>query len=397
MLVRRRRKTVILAAIGLGLCAGLVAAAAPAQDAAALTPEQRRIFATHVSPVPLPAGARFARAEPSSAPRVLPGAPFPADFVWTIDGASLALDDYLRRHPIVALLIVRDGQLLVERYRHGASAESLFLSNSIAKSFAGLGVLHAIAERRLAPDDRIDRHVPALAGRPVGATTIRDNLRMGTGLRYVESYTRDDDHARFGRAVAQSGVLAALAEIAGEPVAAPGARFSYAGFSTAALVQALERQSGQSFAAFFGERVWRRIGSEAPVHFLVDRTGASLGYCCAFARARDYARLGVAIAESGPAVPPSFLAETADSRALAPPFRPTPSRHGYANQFWVSGGPGATLSMVGIRGQHVFVDPARRLVFVQFTASERLRADETNLARERYAFWAALQRRFERR
>lgn len=384
------------AALAVAVSLGLAVPCAVAQDAGVLTPDQRRVFETHVISAPLLRSARFTISDASERPRNLSSGAFPSDFTWTADGVSRTLDDYLARHPVTALLVAHDGRLLVERYRHGAGANSLFLSNSIAKSFVGLGLLHAIEERRVKLDDRIDRFVPALAGRPVGATTIRDNLRMGTGLPYVESYTPDDDHARFGRTVRGPGVVAALAGVGEGHAVDPGTRFSYGGFSTAALAAVLERETGQSFAAYFADRVWRRIGSEAPLYWQVDRAHATLGYCCAFARARDYLRLAITLAEGGPAVPSTFVPQTTEPAALDPPFRPTTGRAGYANQFWVTTGPRATLMMVGVRGQHVFIDTARRLVFVQFAASEQRLAGHTSLLRDRSALWAALQLRFDR-
>jgi len=386
--------------IGVTACcflAILSAVSVEAQSLPELTAEQRRILSTHVLTDQILTDRRFSRAASSETPRVLPITPFPDGFTFSIEGHAQTIDEYMRRHPVTALLIAHDGNLIFERYQHGAGAASFFLSNSIAKSLVGLSVLHAIAEGVVDLDDRIDRHIPALATSPVGATTIRDNLRMGTGLSFVENYSGNDDLERFGRSVRSSGVATALREITGMPAVPHGTRFAYAGFSTAALALATEGAVRRPLAAYFADRVWRRIGSEAPISFRIDPRGAALGYCCTYARARDYLRLGMALAEGGPASPPRFLDQTARVDLLDRPFRPSQSRLGYANQFWVSAGRRATLYMLGVRGQHVMIDPARRLVFVQFSVSERVLASETGLLRDRNALWAALQTRFERR
>jgi CubicO group peptidase (beta-lactamase class C family) len=46
--------------------------------------------------------------------------------------------------------------------------------------------------------------------------------------------------------------------------------------------------------------------------------------------------------------------------------------------------------MLGVYGQHLFVDPELRLVMVQTSANQTASVAKTSLGRERNAFWRGL-------
>ena len=68
----------------------------------------------------------------------------------------------------------------------------------MAKSIVSIAVGMALAEKKIASlDDTIARYVPKLAGNPYGETTIRNMLRMASGVPFQEVYDGNDDLARF--------------------------------------------------------------------------------------------------------------------------------------------------------------------------------------------------------
>jgi len=117
------------------LCASPVAHSAPA-----LSPAQQRLLELHVRDVVSKThGHRWA--EIKAGQLVLPleastadgEAPVPQEL---LDGIS----SYLAQQPITALLIAKNGRLVVERYQYGASPSTWMLSNSMAKSLTGIAV-----------------------------------------------------------------------------------------------------------------------------------------------------------------------------------------------------------------------------------------------------------------
>lgn len=404
---RRRGAAVLAAALLLAACAAPPPAAppptaslpaAPPADLHPLTELERRQLDRHVRlrQAPPPRSRTLAAA---AQPMVLAQAAREPDIRWNLDGQVLTLDDYLRRQPVTALLVARGDQILVERYAFGRSAAHHFLSNSMAKSVAGLGLGLARAEGRLTTlEQPLQALVPALAGTAYGETTLRNLMRMGSGVKYLETYEPGDDSTRFGAGVRQSGIVQAARGF-DEREAAQGTRFNYASIETALAGAALRAAVDQGLAEYLGPRLWQAIGAEAPADWLADPTGLEMAHCCLYARPRDWLRLGLVLAHDGrrpdtgaQVFEREFLLEATDWRRFDPPFRPRAGSWGYSHFFWVLPGPARRFALLGVHGQAIFVDPAQRLVMVHLAAAERPRIAETTMARERFVFWQGLLR-----
>jgi CubicO group peptidase (beta-lactamase class C family) len=112
------------------------------------------------------------------------------DIRWNAKGASnLTVDDYLARQRIMGLIVVKDRVVQVERYQYDRKASDRFTSNSMAKSITALAV--GIAQRESlidSLDDVAERYAPQLQGSVVGNTTVRNLLRMASGMTYDQTY-----------------------------------------------------------------------------------------------------------------------------------------------------------------------------------------------------------------
>ena len=96
---------------------------------------------------------------------------------------TLALDDFLARQRVTGLLLIKDGEVLVERYQYDRTPAHRFVSHSMAKSIVSIAVGMALAEGKIASlDDTVAKYVPKLAGIPYGETSIRNVLRMSSGV-----------------------------------------------------------------------------------------------------------------------------------------------------------------------------------------------------------------------
>ena len=61
---------------------------------------------------------------PATQPLVLTKADKEPPFRWSVDGQNgLTVDDYLQRQPAMALLVIKDGVIQVERYQYERTAE----------------------------------------------------------------------------------------------------------------------------------------------------------------------------------------------------------------------------------------------------------------------------------
>jgi CubicO group peptidase (beta-lactamase class C family) len=289
------------------------------------------------------------------------------------EGAAADVDRYLSRNPTTGLLIARDDTILVERYQYGRNDRHRFTSWSMAKTVTAMLIGIAISEGRIrSVDDRASTYVPALAGTEYGRTSLRDLLEMSSGVRFSEVYSGRDDVALLARdTFLQLGAGGVDAVTPFNDRAVPsGTKFSYASVETQVLGLVLRGAVGRPVAEYLSEKIWKPMGAEADATWLVDRSGQEATFCCINAVVRDYARLGLLLAHDGnwrgqQIIPAAWVAEATRRRpeahlrpGVATPFL------GYGYQTWIFPGERPMFALLGVRGQSILVDPAKRLVLV---------------------------------
>jgi CubicO group peptidase (beta-lactamase class C family) len=160
----------------------------------------------------------------------------------------------------------------------------------------------------------------------------------------------------------------------------------------------LRNAVGKPVADYLHEKIWEPIGAEADAHWLIDRTGQEVTFCCLNAVLRDYARVGLLLAHDGnwrgrEIIPAAWIKEATTVRPDQSHLRPggaTPF-YGYGYQTWIFPGERRMFAFLGVRGQAIFVDPTSRLVMVH-TAVRKQSVDPGN--REAGALWRGLVRQF---
>src|ERR1700761_2111328 len=99
----------------------------------------------------------------SSAPLPLPKAASVPKLEYRYQGQTYAIADFLAPQRNNALLVVKDGQILVERYQYDRRDSDRFISQSMAKSITSLAIGIALAEKKIASlDDTIAKSEPKL-------------------------------------------------------------------------------------------------------------------------------------------------------------------------------------------------------------------------------------------
>jgi CubicO group peptidase (beta-lactamase class C family) len=134
----------------------------------------------------------------AASPLPFPKAASEPKIEYRFEQQTYTIDDFLARERVTGLLLIKDGQILVERYQYDRTASNRFLSHSMAKSIVSLAVGIALAEKKISSlDDTVATYVPKLAGSPYGETTLRNNLKMSSGVPFNEVYDGKDDLSRF--------------------------------------------------------------------------------------------------------------------------------------------------------------------------------------------------------
>jgi CubicO group peptidase (beta-lactamase class C family) len=212
-----------------------------------------------------------------------------------------------------------------------------FPVSSVARStITALAAGFAQQEGRIKSlDDRADQYATKLRGTIYGDTTIRNLLRMASGAKYEQTYDGTGDTGRFSAAIARDGIEGA-ARIVTARETAQGTRFYYASAQTTMLAAVVRGATGMSLSEYLTPRLWQAIGAEESALWYADRTGLEVALGNFNATLRDYARLGVVLANDG--------------------VRPD-------------------------------VDPGLKLVIVQTAANATAEAGKNSLGPDRQAFW----------
>lgn len=212
-----------------------------------------------------------------------------------------------------ALLVFHEGELALEHYAEGLGPETRFNSFSMAKSLVGAMTFKALAEGRLRSlDQTLGELLPHNRG--LVSVTVRDLLEMRSGIAF------DSESSKFGGSSTDSkeddtapdpfGPLArlhfqGLDTIERNLAVAPGDThdFSYQNVNTALLGEVLETVYGQPLAALLDAKLWRPAGASPGLWRQPTENASVSAYCCIYATARDWVRVGLFLNENGGATP----------------------------------------------------------------------------------------------
>lgn len=325
--------------------------------------------------------------KPSSQPLPLPEHPSPPAIAWRWGLFSQTLDDFMATTQTTGLLIVKDAQVVAERYQYDRKPGMPMRSFSMAKTVTALLVGAALQRGHIRSlDDMASTYWPQIADSAYGQTSIRNLLRMSSGVPFRELYTwtPDDDIWVWGRVLyapenrnRPERISEYLRSKTTREVPA-GTRFHYATIETEILGRVLRRATGRSLASLTEEWLWQPMGAEHEAHWLISSTDGAEGAGGNFnASLRDYARLGILLAQDGQRdgvsiIDREFLLDATDVQRQPSAFRPyraTPYL-GYGYQVWLLPLKERTFVLQGIHGQHIFVQPASRIVMVQTSVNE---------------------------
>ncbi len=295
------------------------------------------------------------------------------------DGRSGRFTDLFSEDYTDAMVVLKDGVIVHEQYRHNVAPHEPHLLMSVSKSFAGslAGVL--VGQGKLSTDDLVTDIIPEVAGSAYDGARLRHVLDMTVGMEYNEDYEDPDSDIALldvaaGWRSPREGAPDNLREyIATMRKAGPhGDAFHYVSTNTDLLGWLLERSSGHDFASLLSKFVWQPMGAEHDAYITLDRFGApqSDGGLCV--TTRDLARFGQLQLQQGrigdrQIVPEAWIDDTRENGdAMAwdrGNFAEHMPGHSYRNKWYINlADSHQSFKGIGIHGQFVFVDPVSKVV-----------------------------------
>ena len=326
---------------------------------------------------------------------IIPSAKIPNDSkdVWelesgTIDTSSLGLDDAMVKTDSDAVVVLHKDKLVHETYRNGMTWQDPHILMSVSKSMLGLVAGTLVERGELAENDLVTKYVPELANTAYAGAKVRDLLDMRAGILFEEDYLATDGRIIDYRFAANwnpvpkdyvASDLRSFMSLLTRSDGPHGGRFHYVSPNTDLLAWVFERATGIRYAELVSERLWRPLGAEAAGYITVDRIGgarAAGGKCML---ARDLARVGMMMANGGKrdgkqVVPASWLEDiikNGDPQAWKDGdfYNKMGQREiHYRSKWYIQRDSEPLIFGVGIHGQFLFVDPAKKLSVAWFAS-----------------------------
>ena len=327
----------------------------------------------------------------------LPQKPVSLEGDYSLKGKTVSLEDYLEDTFTNALVVVKDGAIAYETYRNGSTPETRFMTFSVAKSYVSTLIGLALQDGAIKSlDDKVTDYLPEMAGSGYDGPTIRDLLRMRSGVDWQEIYkfgsktqlTQVHDNSLVGYKYRWCDYAAHESKPGPNK---PGAVFNYATLDTSVLGCVLERAVGMTGAEYMSEKLWQPAGMESDAYWVMDgpeNVGREFFGAGLNATARDHARFGLMFLNGGKAngkqvVPADWVQQaTVPDKGYEPTAEGEP--FGYQYQWWTLPGSDA-YSAIGLFHQFIYVDPAHNMVIVKtsYTPEPEGREEENiNLFRQ---------------
>ncbi|WP_245156891.1 serine hydrolase domain-containing protein [Lysobacter arenosi] len=185
------------------------------------------------------------------------------------EGIDALMRDYDGQAPGASVLVLRDGQALVQRSYGLADFESNIAANpdsnyrlaSVSKQFTAAAILLLAQDGRLRLDDPARRWLPELPA-AADAVTIRQLLTHTAGLIDYEDVMDPASEVQ----VHDADVLRLLSS-QDRTYFAPGSDYRYSNSGYALLALIVERASGQRYATFLHDRIFTPLGMTGTVAY----------------------------------------------------------------------------------------------------------------------------------
>jgi CubicO group peptidase (beta-lactamase class C family) len=276
------------------------------------------------------------------------------------------LTSLLENLQTVGLLVIKNNSLLFEKYWDGYSDSSLSNSFSMAKSITSLLIGIAIKEEKIkSADDPVGNYLPEFKNGLAAKLRIKDLLTMSSGSDWDESYANPlsiTTEAYYGNDIHKTAVKVNILK-------EPGTYHTYKSGDTELLGLIVEKATGKSLSEYASEKLWKPLGAEHAALWSTDHdNGNEKAYCCFNTNARDFARIGQLMLDSGRWNGSAIIDPDYYHQSVSPcniPDEAGLSCNYYGYQWWLRPAYGNIFYARGILGQYIIIIPSKKIIVVR--------------------------------
>ena len=268
-----------------------------------------------------------------------------------------------------AVIVVKDGNIIAEKYARGYDMHSLQQGWSMTKSVTS--ALIGLLVDRGTLSERSSALLPQWKNDSRSAIQLKHLLQQRSGLDFKENYKMPGTVTRM---LFSEGDMAAYtaSQALAEP---PGTRFYYSSGNSNILSLLIRKSLGdKSYYVLPYDSLFYRISAFSPV-IEPDASGTFVGSSYIWATARDYARFGLLYLNEGNWFGDQILSTSWINKTRTPATGDPQKKYGY--QFWLNGFssdlktriyPGVPEDMYmaeGFGGQIIVIIPSKKMVVVR--------------------------------
>jgi len=305
----------------------------------------------------------------------------PEDIFYEHNGVRRSIAEYITRASVAGLMVMYNGNVVLEHYGLGIGPETPFVIFSSSKSFTSTLVGIALHEGKIASlDDKVSLYVPEFENTAYGDTSIRHLLMMSSGIDFF--YTGSDPTRKDYHWDVVNQQKSIDDWIAALPRRVPaGTDFNYIMTDTHALSAVLRAVYDMPLAKILETKLWQPAGFAGDATWGQNQPGTdghAHGAQALSLTLQDFAHFGQFYLEDGmidgqQTVPADWVDMVAQPQVGA----------NYSLQFWLPRDSDREFYSAGAFANYCWIDKARGFTVAQFatqTTRESLSGAERDAA-----------------
>lgn len=287
------------------------------------------------------------------------------------------IDQFVRHNNVAGLLVLKDNEIVIERYGLGLTQSDRWTTMSTVKSMTSLLVGAAIEKQVIqSAASKIVTYLPELKGTAYDAVSIKDLLTMSSGTDWTEDYNDLNSHvSQYSRLLAArvpGGVLELLKTLTS--LSHPGTRWAYNTGDTYLIGAVLVAATGNSLAQFMTEQIWGPCGMEFDAFYTLEsEDGLEIAGSRAGMALRDVGKIALLVLNNGAVNGRRILPETWMRDSAMPAFSLEDQERlvrwdslritAYGYSWWLDDDGG--MWALGHCGQRIYMHRSENLAVVQ--------------------------------